>query len=359
VERNLTFYRRLSQLSWPKSYAGKILLIAFCGVHIPLLVILLYIAISTGEWRHSAPLLLIGLLATLGGTLLTLLIQAHLLAPVLETAQALTEYSQYRKIPKLPTTYTDEAGMLMASAQACIANNERLLKLKNNFLAILSHDIRSPISDIVLLSEIMEEELETGSVHIDRLKQQLAHIRAAAGSQLELMNSILNVARADAGKIEVQRATTQVSDLLARVAGTAQLQAEHNGVKLTTRLNGAGDRIVQLDVPKTLQVLNNLVQNALRFTETGGCVEVSAVVQPAQVIFTVKDTGVGMEPEATSKIFEPFTSLRSYGTTDEVSSGLGLWICKTFIEIQGGEITVESQPGQGSSFHITLPQANL
>jgi signal transduction histidine kinase len=357
VERNLAFYRRLSQLSWPKSYAGKILLIAFCGVQIPLLVILLYIAISTGEWRQSAPLLLIGLLATLSGTLLTLLLQAQLLAPVLETAQALADYTQHRKIPKLPTTYTDEAGMLMASAQLCIAHNERLLKLKNNFLAILSHDIRSPISDIVLLSEIMEEELDAGSMDVERLKQQLAHIRSAAHSQLDLMNSILKVARAEAGKVEVHRTEARISDLLAQVSANAQLQAERNGVKLSTKVEGAKDAVVQLDVPKTLQVLNNLVQNALRFTAAGGCVDVAAVIQPCEILFTVKDTGIGMEPEATSKIFEPFTSLRSYGTTEEVSSGLGLWICKTFIEVQGGQITVESQPGRGSSFYITLPQA--
>jgi signal transduction histidine kinase len=352
----LALYRLLTRLPWPKSYAGKLLLIAFVGVHIPLLVILLYIAISADDLRQSTPLLLVGLLATLSGMLFTLFIQAQILAPVLETARALSEYTQLRKLPKLPTNFTDEAGVLMASAQLCITNSERLLKLKNNFLAILSHDIRSPLGDIILLSEIIEEDLTAGAVDAARLQQQLSHIRSSARNQLELMNSILKVARADAGKLEVKRSQVQVSDLLTRVVTNAQLQAEHSGVRFLTTVNGSGDALVELDVPKTLQVLNNLVQNALHYTNAGGRVELTAAVHPQEVVFTVQDNGQGIEPEATKRVFEPFTSLRSYGTSDEVSSGLGLWICKTFTEVQGGKITVESQPGHGSSFQVVLPQ---
>ncbi len=355
VNPSLSLYHHLAKLPWPKSYAGKLLLIALIGVQIPMLAILFFVVFGSRDWGLALPLVLVGLFATLTGTLLTLIFQGKALAPVLETAQALADYTQYRKVPKLPTNFTDEAGVLMSNAQLCITNSEQLLKLKNNFLAILSHDIRSPLSDILLLSEIIEEELNAGVTDVERLRKLLQQIRASAYFQLDMVNGILNVARSEVGKLEANRTKITVCKILERVATNVELHTKRNEIQFSITTEGNQESIVHLDVPKTVQVLNNLLQNALKFTPAGGTVELNAAVQPDQVIFTVRDTGVGIEPEAVHRLFEPFTALRSYGTTEEISSGLGLWICRTFTEVQGGHIEVKSQPNEGSTFQVYLP----
>jgi signal transduction histidine kinase len=138
---NLSVYDKLSRLRWPRSYLGKFLLIAFVGVHVTL---------SAGDWGLALPFLLIALLATLAGALATLLVQGKLLAPLLLTSRAMNDYVHHRARPALPTTYSDEAGLLMRAAQETITHLDELIRLKNQLLAVLSHDTRAPLSTIMM-----------------------------------------------------------------------------------------------------------------------------------------------------------------------------------------------------------------
>lgn len=350
----LSLYRRCASLPWPKSYLGKFLLIAFFGVHVPLIAITLYIVTTTYAWSSSLPILLVCLVATLFGTCTTIVIQRRLLEPILLTSRALDHYVQERKIPDLPLNFTDEAGRLMQRAQECISHLDQLLGLKNDLLAVISHDTRAPVANIVLASQMINELLDdpTCAAEVRDLNNQ---IQQMAHRQITLMNNLLLLARADAGVIAVQESDVVLEELLSTVTATYQLSAEQKGVSLRLQPAQELDMQVSIDAAKTEQVLNNLVHNAIKFTPCGGTIELGAKLQDQLLTLYVRDTGTGMDEAVRTQLFSPFAQERRYGTAGEPGTGLGLWICKTFTELQGGQIQVSSQSGQGTAFDVHLP----
>lgn len=352
----LTFYHWLSQISWPKSYLGKMLLISFLGVHIPLLSIILYVSVSASSWSVALPVLVVGLVSTLIGSLVTMVIQRKMLAPMLHASAALHHYLEQGALPTLPIVYTDEAGALMANTQLCIKHLDSLLQLKQNLLAMLSHDLRNPITSVTLAADLMNQQLDRGIVDAARLQKQLAKIKAASQSQLELMNNTLTLVQTEAGKLAVNTSTVTAQRLLELLFAETHLQAQHKGLVYQVETATAPDTQIELDASKTAQVLINLVNNAIKFTPTGGRLTVSSAIDAQEVHFIVKDSGVGMDAATRLALFEPFSRAQRAGTAKEAGTGLGLWICKTFVEAQGGHIVVESQPGEGSCFTIRLPR---
>lgn len=330
-------------------------MIAFLGVHVPLIAITVYIITTAYDWSSALPVLLVCLVATLIGTFTTIMVQRQLLEPILLTARALDRYVQDRKIPDLPLNFTDEAGRLMQRAQDCISHLDRLLGLKNDLLAVISHDTRAPIANIVLASQMIDYLLNDPACDVAEVRELNGQIQQLAQRQITLMNNLLLLARADAGAITVQPSDVLLEDLLRTVVATYRLSAEQKGVHLRLPPTDALDMQVSIDAAKTEQVLNNLVHNAIKFTPSGGTIELGASLQGQQLTLHVHDTGVGMEEAVRAKLFSPFTEERRYGTASEPGSGLGLWICKTFTELQGGQIQVSSQSGRGTAFEVHLP----
>lgn len=355
--RSLGTYRRLSTLPLPRTYLGKFLLTAFVGVHVPLIAVLAYVALRSGDWGAALPVLGVTLGATLGGTAATLYVQAHLLAPVLRTAEALDAYVARRELPALPTGYGDEAGRLMRGARECIEHLDRLVRLRADLLAVVSHDIRNPLTSISAANDLSRMVLAGPVVEGDvaELREYSDIIRDAARRQLELMNSVLLLARSESGDIQVAREAATPGRLLRGAVDAHRLQARQKGVELAARESPADDRPVELDVPKTEQVLANLVQNALKFTPAGGRVEVGADVDGGRVELWVRDTGIGIPAGSMEHLFQPFSRAQRPGTASEGGSGLGLWICRTFTEVQGGRLTVDGAPDGGSVFRVVLP----
>lgn len=351
----MSLYRHCASLPWPRSYLGKFLLIAFLGVHVPLIAITLYIVTTAYDWSSALPILLVCLVATLIGTFTTIMVQRQLLEPILMTARALDRYVQERKVPDLPLNFTDEAGRLMQRAQDCISHLDRMLGLKNDLLAVISHDTRAPVANIVLASQMIDLLLDDPTCDMAEVRELNHQIQQLAHRQITLMNNLLLLARADAGAITVQESNVVLEDLLNTVMTTYRLSAEQKGVRLRLQPVQELDMQVSIDAAKTEQVLNNLVHNAIKFTPSGGTIKLGARLQGQLLTLYVQDSGVGMEEAVRAQLFSPFTQERRYGTAGEPGSGLGLWICKTFTELQGGQIQVSSQYGQGTSFDVQLP----
>ena len=354
MESLLHAYHWCSRLRWPKSYVGKFLFIAFVGVHVPLIAMTIYVVMSLQNWTSALPVLIVGLLATLFGTGLTLLFQKQLLAPIVVTAEALDRYTRNRTMPSLPTNYSDEAGQLMQNTQLCIENLNQLLAMKNDLLSVISHDTRAPLSNIVLASQMIDLMLKNPQTNIAEIQNFNAMIRTAADRQIQLMNSLMSLARADTGKLDVQRTKTSLDEMLEGVVKNHQLRAQHKGVQLLLSNSADPRQMLCIDVAKTEQVLNNLIQNALKFTPEGGTVQLRAKVTGDRLSLSVRDTGMGMDQAVQQNLFKPFTIERRQGTAGEPGTGLGLWICKTFTEVQGGSISVQSELGVGTTFEIQL-----
>ncbi len=355
MDDKLGIYRTLSGFNWPQSYLGKFLLTAFVGVHVPLIAVIAYVVIAASDWENVLPVLIVALVATLLGTIATQFVQGRLLIPVLKTSRALDDYSKDRTLPDLPPEFPDEAGLLMSNAQTCITSLDELLRLKNNLLAVLSHDTRLPISTISLASSICLDILDSPEVDIDELRFMCGKIQDAADRQAIMMNSILTLARADAGVITVQRNEIAPDDLVRQAADNVRLQANGKGIRLEVTNELPPGMLAMLDMAKTEQVLNNLLTNAIKFTPRGGTVTLGASTDGTSIKFTVHDTGVGMPPDLLAQLFTPFTRAQRTGTAKEKGTGLGLWICKTFIELQGGTIQVKSSTTAGTMMGITLP----
>ena len=170
------------------------------------------------------------------------------------------------------------------------------------------------------------------------------------------MSSILMIARADSGAIAPVWSEGNGGDLLMNAAEAVRIPAQAKGVTIVIGDIDGLEQPFTFDVDKTQQVITNLATNAVKFTERGGEVELSGRMLEDSVELVVRDNGVGMDADVIGGLFLPFTSAHRVGTDSEPGSGLGLWICRTFTELQGGSIRLESTPGEGSTFTVSLPR---
>ncbi|HYT73603.1 MAG TPA: ATP-binding protein [Vicinamibacterales bacterium] len=232
---------------------------------------------------------------------------------------------------------------------------EAATRAKSDFLASMSHELRTPLNAIILYSELLQEE--AGEKPQQDSIADLERIRSAGHHLLGLINGILDLSKIEAGKMTLSLEPFDVRAIVHEVVDTVGPLAQKNRNRLTVRC--ADDlSTMYADSMKTRQILLNLLSNAAKFTRNGAItLEASrdgSGAYPA-VLFAVTDTGVGLTPEQTGKIFEPFTQADVTTTRKYGGTGLGLTIASRFCRLMGGSVSVESQPGRGSRFIVRLP----
>jgi signal transduction histidine kinase/ActR/RegA family two-component response regulator len=233
---------------------------------------------------------------------------------------------------------------------------ERANSIKDEFLATLSHELRTPLTPIVgwtrILSRLSPEDHETRA-------HALSVIERNARFQAQLINDLLDMSRIESGKLSVQ---VQPSDLnLAVLASTDSLrrEAEGRGVRLEM---GVAEQVtvVSADPARLEQIISNLLMNAIKFTDEGGCVTVATFSENGSGVVTVTDTGIGIELDFLPHLFERFRQADSSTRRRHGGLGLGLSIVKSLVEMQSGQITVHSDgPGRGARFTVRLPLAEI
>lgn len=226
-------------------------------------------------------------------------------------------------------------------------------RVKSQFLANMSHELRTPLNAIIGYSEMLMEEAD--DMGEPAFAEDLAKIGKAGKHLLALINDILDISKIEAGKMEVYFEPCSVVGIAQEVITTVKPLIEANGNRLDVRLE---DGNMTVDVTKLRQILLNLLSNASKFTKDGTIgFEVFAESRgpAAGFIFRVRDTGIGMTPEQTEKLFQPFTQADSSTTRQYGGTGLGLAISQQFCHIMGGDIRVESELGTGSTFTCWLP----
>jgi len=230
---------------------------------------------------------------------------------------------------------------------------EAASRIKSSFLANMSHELRTPLNAIIGYSEMVIEEAEDGGQVA--IVPDINKILSAGKQLLGLINSILDLSKIEAGKMELYLETFSVPALVEEVAVVIRPLVEKNSNTLKVSLD-PDVQTMRADQTKLRQTLYNLLSNASKFTSHGRIgINVTALPDD-HVSFEVSDTGIGLSPEQAAKLFEPFTqgdasTSRKYGGT-----GLGLVISRRFAKMMGGDIAVESQPGKGSTFTLTLPE---
>jgi signal transduction histidine kinase len=225
---------------------------------------------------------------------------------------------------------------------------------KSQFLANMSHELRTPLNAIIGVSEMLREDAEAAKQDTEPLDRVLG----AGRHLLALINDILDLSKIEAGRMELQLETFPLAPLIADVVKTIEPLAAKNGNRVTVHYDGAVETL-HADQMRLRQALLNLMSNANKFTERG-IISVDARQEQENgrgwVTIAVADTGIGMTPEQMGKLFQEFSQAGASTTRKYGGTGLGLVISRRFCQMMGGDITVESEVGRGSTFTIRLPR---
>jgi signal transduction histidine kinase len=227
-------------------------------------------------------------------------------------------------------------------------------EMKSRFLSNTSHELRTPLSSIRALAKLLLDRMD-GELTVEQ-ERQVQFIAAAANDLSELVNDLLDLAKIEAGKVEVHTAPVVVDNLFRALKGMLRPLVDASVVELVFESSDVTEPF-DSDEGKISQILRNFISNALKFTERGS-VRVSATLDPESdtMRFTVADTGIGISPDNLQLIFEEFSQIEHPLQRRSKGTGLGLPLCRKLAELLGGRVDVESQPGVGSRFTLTLPR---
>jgi PAS domain S-box-containing protein len=249
----------------------------------------------------------------------------------------------------------EDSGQLLGSVAVLedITHLKELDRLKTEFIGVASHELRTPVTSLLLSVDLMEEEV---AGPLTATQREIVHAQKNDLERLErLMRELLDITRLEAGSSPPRFELVRPADLLTSTLQGLKAEAKNKSVGLVVEpvVEGA---VVRADRSQMTRVLTNLASNAIRHTAAGGMVTLRALLQGDQVTFEVQDTGEGIPPEYLSRIFERFVQVP--GAT-QGGAGLGLAIAQTIVHAHGGKMAVDSKVGQGSVFRFSLPSASL
>ena len=227
---------------------------------------------------------------------------------------------------------------------------ERANRLKSEFLASMSHELRTPLNTILGFSELLAEE-SAGALN-EKQKRFLTHIQRDAGHLLELINDVLDLSKIEAGRLELHLERFPMAGSVAEVLTSIKPLAATKGIRLESDLDA--EWVLLADRLRFKEILYNLLSNAIKFTPSGGRVWIESSMVEGAVCIMVGDTGIGIAAEEQQPVFESFHQASATTKGVREGTGLGLAITKRLIELHGGKIWLESEPGKGSRFFFTL-----
>jgi two-component system sensor histidine kinase BarA len=240
-------------------------------------------------------------------------------------------------------------------AQANMALFE-MNRLKSDFLATMSHELRTPLNSIIGFSEVLSGTEQLG----DRHRRYASNIQSSGRMLLSMINDILDLAKIESGKMEVRSEDFSIRDVCEGLTNLCRPVGERKNVTMECRLDEAIPLLRQ-DPGKLKQILYNLLSNAIKFTPEGGRVTLRARAEGRFVVVEVEDTGIGIAEEDRETIFEKFRQAKLPGqgenvlTREHQGTGLGLSIVRELTKLLGGDVHLQSQPGQGSTFTVRIP----
>ena len=362
-----------------------------------------YLELSTTNSQHSKNLfmlvcLLIGALGTASATVLALRMSRYITRPLLSLLDGVNQMAKGKLETRIPTQSTGELaelengfnrmaaelqssheGMLKVNAnlEQLVAHRTQQLKdrnlaleqlsrtdqlsreqaeaantAKSVFLANMSHEIRTPMNGIIGMTHLaLQTPLDA------RQRHYLQNVESAAKGLLGVINDILDFSKIEAGKVSFEQIDFQLEDVLYGVTDLAVIKAQKKGLELLFRIDAQVPHAMVGDPLRLRQILTNLVDNAIKFTEHGEVtVSISTVAvdtHSAELRFAVSDTGVGLDAAQIGRLFTAFTQSDNSTTRKYGGSGLGLTICKRLVELMSGQMDVTSEPGAGSTFSFT------
>ena len=345
----MQLYFTLSKISFlKKSYTRKFLFVAFLGIHIPLLGLIMALIFFD---KYFSPLFIIlfTLFLTLAATLVTLFVIYKLIKPIENSSKALMNYKQTRTLPNLPTNYIDEAGLLMANVQNSINENDNYLNQKQDLIYLMAHDLKNFAIHPKMLAQLILEEDD------DQLKEDYTRLIVdSANQQIEFIESIISVLRQEEeiGKAEIKKSKVAFKSIIEIIQEQLKLELKEKNSILEV-VGKTNEVILQINEILLTRVVFNLIYNALKFSYSNAIIKVSIEKTDGFLVITVKDSGIGFDNSKKDELFKKFSSMGRLGTNNEKSTGVGLYLCHQIVKKFNGSIEAFSEgKDKGATFTV-------
>jgi signal transduction histidine kinase len=372
----MRLYRLMSRLPAPRSYIGKILLVSFIGVHIPMIVAVVYVLLSIElSVADTLDILIALLLATLGGTVATLLALYALLRPVDAAARSLRTYLEEGRVPALPLGYTDRAGVLMANVQEAVTRldaaldtarrqrDEALRSKREKFelLAGMSHDLRTPLNHVIGFAELMSTEA-LGPLGHEAYRGYAKDIGSSGGDLLEVLQSVLDLSQAELDSAPLAQQPVCLADAVERALNLTRHQAERNGVGFSTGDSLDGGLAVLAEERTLKQILLQAFHGSMTGVAPGATIRVDA--QPGEDVVTLSVacgqpwSAEDVPPElraAAGSSTPAGASQEAFPSSNPTA--LRLSLVRSLARATGGELRVPEASDGGRCLLVELPRA--
>lgn len=351
----MKLYSKLSTIGFLKnSYVNKFLFVTFLGIHIPLIGLLFFVLLGKNHSSNNAIIVFI-LLMTLFATALTLLTLKRLIKPIEVASRALDEYRINRTVSQLPTTFDDEAGLLLRNIQKSISDNEEYRSDKEDLVYLLSHDLRNfagnaqALAKLILDEKPSQEVVEYANLIDQTTSQQFVFIETF----IKLIQEEDEISK----KIQVVK-DIKIKTLLGIVNDQVGQKLAAKGIQMLTNVTVKKAKL-KIDQDLLIRVLVNLIDNAIKFSFPDSEIKISVTTKNNELIFEVSDAGIGFDSKYSEALFKKFTNQGRLGTANESSTGIGLYLCKKIVEKHEGKLFAKSEGvNKGASFFVIFENIN-
>ncbi|SHK80065.1 Signal transduction histidine kinase [Reichenbachiella agariperforans] len=347
----MKFYESLNFSALKHSYIYKFLFIAFIGTHIPLVASIAYILYSPVDQINKYLMLLLILGFTVVALIVTVILGKKLLKPVKLASMAMDQFKETLQIMPLPIHYQDEIGQLLLNINLTLNQVKQLSEEKQNYASLITHDLRSPITSIVGIAELIKESDE-----LDEIYEFTDMISNSGNQSLTLINETMQLIKSTHFNIEVgekknTNAKKFIAGEIASLAGSNLLKKINFSIAIDPELS------IWVQPRLFSHVAQNLLNNAIKYSHENGLVKISAIEKEEYCEISIKDQGIGFDPEKEDILFDKFTSAKRKGTQNEPTTGLGLYLTKLLIEKHQGQIKAHSEgKDKGAIFTIHIPK---
>jgi signal transduction histidine kinase len=245
-----------------------------------------------------------------------------------------------------------------AALAEALDKSESASRAKSEFLANISHELRTPLNAIIGFAELIMTEMH-GPLGSERYRDYIGDIRDSGSHLLRIINDILDLSKAEAGKMDLAEDLVDPADIIASVCRLVRHRTEAARLEITTQV-APGLPALRADERKLKQILLNLLSNSVKFTPAGGRIAIEAEVSPADELrIAVRDSGIGIPAEDIERVLEPFAQVDASLSRKYEGTGLGLPLVKAMVELHGGRLELESRPDEGTCATLVFPAARV